>query len=115
VIKSGEKLIPAVSGKNKGMVFDLWSGYHYPGMGDESLKHRRAQESQQPPIGPLETADNIRSWLATGIPNDPNETVKQMEEDMQQAERSGISSFGNSFDQGKLSLPRKPNPYKALL
>jgi hypothetical protein len=105
MIKSGEKLTPAVSEENKGMVFDLWFGYHYPGMGDESLKHRRA--FQQPPVGPLETAANIRIWLATGIPDDPNETVEQMKEDMQQAEKLAISSCDSPVDPGKLSPSRQ--------
>ena len=83
------------------MVFDLWFGYHYPGIGDESLKHRRT--FQQPPVGRLETAENIRNWLATGIPDDPSETVEQMKEDMQQAEKVGISSSDNPVDPGKLS------------
>jgi hypothetical protein len=101
MIKIGEKLIPAVPEKNKGVVFDLWIGYHYPGIGDESLRHRRAL--QQPPVGLLETAENIRSWLATGIPDDPNETVEQMKEDMQQAEKLAISTHDNPVDPGKLS------------
>lgn len=83
------------------MVFDLWFGYHYSGIGDESWKHKRA--FLQPPVGPLETAENIRNWLATGIPDDPNETVEQMKEDMQQAEKLAISTSDNPVDPGKLS------------
>jgi hypothetical protein len=101
ILMTGEKLIPAVSEKNKGMVFDLWFGYHYPGIGDESLKYRRP--FQRPPVERLETAENIRNWLATGIPDDPNETVEQMKEDLLQAEKLGISSSDNPVDPGKPS------------
>jgi len=105
MIKSGEKLIPAVSEKDKGMAFDLWFGYHYPGIGNESLRHRRVL--QQPPVGPLEAAENIRSWLATGIPDDPNEIVEQMKEDMQQAEKLAISTYDHPVDPGELSPSRQ--------
>jgi hypothetical protein len=108
LIKSGDKLIPTVSEKEKrekGMIFDLWLGYHYPGIGDGNLKHRRGRRFQLPSVEPLETAEQIRIWLAAGIPDDPNETIEQMKEDIQQAEKFGISSTGNPDE------PRKFPPF----
>lgn len=84
------------------MIFDLWLGYHYPGIGDGNLKHRRGRPFQLPSVQPLESAEQIRIWLAAGIPDDPNETIEQMKEDIQQAEKFGISSTGNPDEPRKL-------------
>ncbi len=100
-------LVPAVPESKIGPIFDPWSGYHYRGIGDESLKLARTKEFRPPPVGPLETADNVRKWLATGIPNDPNEMIEQMKYDTLQAKKLGTSCSDILDEPGKLPPSRQ--------
>jgi hypothetical protein len=76
---------------NIGMVFDLWLGYQYPGMGGEHLKRTRAVQLPLPALQPLGASEQVRNWLAAGTPGDPNETIEETGEDMKQAAKFGIS------------------------
>lgn len=105
LLKSGDKLIPAVpetDKKKRGVDFDLWLGYHYQGRGGEHLKRIGGKQFQLPPLEPLETGEQVRKWLATGIPDDPNEIVEQMREDLRKAAEFGNSSSDNPKDPCKL-------------
>jgi hypothetical protein len=102
VLKSGHKWVAAVPHKAREAVFELWARYLYTSKGDISLKHIRGDASRPPSVGPLDKAENIRSWLATGTPDDPPENLDQTVEDAPCTQRSETSTFAGPMDTGML-------------